>query len=512
MRMYKLLNSTFLFATLVAPFYIFATDEQFVVDTKSTPPSEIAYDLPDISGYTPAAVKKKMAYSRTQKKGRVTNPNLLGQVEVRMLYAGENFWNIAKKQKNIPKSLTVKSGTVELEALHRAYPKYLIKEKNQTYLAKLPIVVGIGATLIVENATLKLSEERGSFISNGGTLYIANSKLVGWREATNTPAFYTNNKKAFRPFLVGWGGSDTYISESVVSSLGYFEPKSFGLTLSRYKVKEAEAMFQRNDFDFSKSPKGWFIHSIFEDIYYGFYCYEAEHIIITHNVYRNNIVYGIDPHDITNHLIIANNDVYGTKVKHGIIISREVSDSYIFNNKSYRNNKSCIMLDRSSQRNIVVNNKTFENGSDGITLYESDYNIIANNQSYKNKAHGIRVRNSQHVRLIDNYILANKKFGVFIDTASLKKYLHRDLKLDPFVQKSSGYIGGGVIANNNSGSVYSKSSEFVSLYNLKLEDNGSNRLRLGFGGDIETFHNQIVKAMLVENKVVSLSKINEEAR
>ncbi|PKH07923.1 NosD domain-containing protein [Moritella sp. Urea-trap-13] len=512
MRIYKWLDLTFLFTMLVATFNISAADEQFVVNTNSTPKSDIAYDLPDISGYTPAEVKKKMAYSRTLKKGRVTNPNLLGQVEVRMLYAGESFWNIAKKQKNIPKSLTVKSGTVELDALHRAYPKFLVKEKNQTYLAKLPIVVGIGATLIIENATLKLSEDRGSFVSNGGTLYISNAKLVGWRESTNTPAFYTQNEKSFRPFVVGWGGSNTYISESVVSSLGYFAPKSFGLTLSRYKVKEAESMFQRKDFDFSKSPKGWFIHSVFEDIYYGFYCYEAEDIVIAHNVYRNNIIYGIDPHDITSHLIIANNEVYGTKVKHGIIISRDVSDSYIFNNKSYKNNKSGIMLDRSSQRNIIVSNKTFENGSDGITLYESGYNIIANNQSYKNKAHGIRVRNSQYFRLIDNYILSNKKFGVYIDTASLKTHLHRDLKLDPFETKSSGYISGGVIANNKSGSVYSKSSEFVSFYNLTLEDNGSNRLRLGFGGDIERFHNQIVKAMLVENKVVSLSKINEEAR
>src|SRR3989449_2404877 len=57
--------------------------------------------------------------------------------------------------------------------------------------------------------------------------------------------------------------------------------------------------------------------------------------------------------------------------KHGIIVSREVNDSWIFGNESYDNALSGIVIDRSSLHNVVADNRVYRNRADGITIYES---------------------------------------------------------------------------------------------------------------------------------------------
>jgi poly(beta-D-mannuronate) C5 epimerase len=125
-----------------------------------------------------------------------------------------------------------------------------------------------------------------------------------------------------------------------------------------------------------KRPTGWLLNSQFVDNLYGFYCYEADDVVILGNTYRDNIVYGIDPHDRSRRLIIAHNDVFGTHKKHGIILSREVNDSWIIYNRTYNNQLSGIVLDRASVNNLLAYNETYKNRSDGMTLYESGNNLL----------------------------------------------------------------------------------------------------------------------------------------
>ena len=40
-----------------------------------------------------------------------------------------------------------------------------------------------------------------------------------------------------------------------------------------------------------EEPTGWLIDSEFVDHWYGFYCYEAQNVVIKGNTYRDNIVY-----------------------------------------------------------------------------------------------------------------------------------------------------------------------------------------------------------------------------
>src|SRR3546814_5253813 len=84
-------------------------------------------------------------------------------------------------------------------------------------------------------------------------------------------------------------------------------------------------------------------------MYFGFYSYEADRVALIGNEYRNNMIYGIDPHDYSRKLIIAFNSAYGAQKKHGIIGSRGVDDSYFIGNLAFGNHGTGLMLDRSEE-------------------------------------------------------------------------------------------------------------------------------------------------------------------
>src|SRR3546814_14918680 len=85
---------------------------------------------------------------------------------------------------------------------------------------------------------------------------------------------------------------------STVANLGYAASKSYGVSISQFSPALAPRMNRPN-------PTGWLIDSEFYDNWYGFYCYEAEDVVIRGNDYHDNIKYSIDQHDRLRRLIIA---------------------------------------------------------------------------------------------------------------------------------------------------------------------------------------------------------------
>ncbi|WP_042139751.1 right-handed parallel beta-helix repeat-containing protein, partial [Pseudomonas fulva] len=166
-------------------------------------------------------------------------------------------------------------------------------------------------------------------------------------------------------------------------------------------------------------------------------------------------------------LIIAGNSVHGTRKKHGIIVSREVNDSWIFNNKSFDNKLSGVVIDRNSVNNLVAYNQIYRNHTDGITLYESGDNLLWGNTLVNNRRHGIRVRNSVNIRLYDNIAMANGLVGVYGHIKDLSD-TDRDIALDPFDTKVSLILVGGQLAANGSGPLSIDSPLSVELYDVAM--------------------------------------------
>ena len=473
--------------------------------TVSTAPVEPLHldppKLPDLSGYTAEGVQKKI--DRTH-KGKVSVRRMLQEAPLKEFIGGDNKgaeW--VRRQQGIPQAIFIDDGHVDFTELSKRVPKQYLRETAPgVYLARLPIVVGHKGVLEIDGKVkeLRLSEEGGSFLVNDGKLFVRDTQVTGWREQANGPATFRSPKE-FRPFLLSWGGTETYIVNSKMAHFGYAASKSYGVSISQYTPNMAKQMGR-------PEPTGWIVGSEFSDMWYGFYCYETQDFVVKDSTYRDNIVYGIDLHDRSHRLIIAGNTVYGTKKKHGIIVSREVNDSWIINNKSYDNKLSGVVLDRNSVNNLVAYNEIYRNHTDGITLYESGDNLLYGNKLLNNRRHGIRVRNSVNIRLYENVAIANGLVGVYGHTKDLTD-TDRNIELDPFDAEVSLIVVGGELAANGSGPLSIDSPLSVELYKVSmLAPRKSSGISLN--GVLGERQDEILDLMVRQQKAVLIDPVERQ--
>ena len=473
--------------------------------TISSPPSEPLMmakpTLPDLSGYTHEAMQKKIVRS---KAGKVSLRRMMQEDSLKEFIGGDNkMAEWVARQHGIPQAIFIDDGYITLQELAKKVPKqYLSETSPGVFLARLPIVVGKQGILEIDKKTaeLRLSQDAGAFLVNDNQLFMADTRLTGWSEKANRPSTFKAPKE-FRPFLLSWGGTQTYMFNTKVASLGYNNSKSYGISISQY-TPNMKAQMNRPE------PTGWIVDSEFSDMWYGYYCYEARDFVVKGNTYRDNIVYGIDPHDRSHGLIIAENTVYGTKKKHGIIISREVNDSFIINNKSYENHLSGIVLDRNSVNNLVAYNQIYRNHTDGITLYESADNLLWGNRVFANKRHGIRVRNSTNVKLYENLAIGNGLLGVYGHIKDLSD-TDRDIKLDPFDAEVSLIMVGGELTANGSGPLSIDSPLSVELYKVAMlaptKSSG-----ISFNGVLGERQDEILDLLIRQQKAVLIDPVESQ--
>jgi len=458
--------------------------------------------LPDLSGYTAEAVNAKI---QTHPAGQVQIERMLQQDTLKEFTGGDGrLREWLSRQREMPKAVFIQGGYVTPRDLAKALPKKYFEEVEPgVFVARLPIVVQQGATLHIDKEVkdLRMSQERGAFLINDGKFFLTGSRLTAWNETKGEPAWFAKEGE-FRPFYNAWGSTETYMVDSVVTSLGYAASKSYGVSLSQYSPSAKERMKRSH-------PNGWLLNTTFDDLWYGFYCYEAEDVVIKGNIYRNNILYGIDPHDRSRRLIIADNEAYGTKKKHGIIVSREVNDSWIFNNRSHDNKLSGIVIDRSSVNNLVAYNEVYRNHSDGITLYESSDNLLWGNHAFENERHGIRLRNSLNIRLYENIAAGNGLTGIYGHIKDLSN-TDRDTDLDPFDTKVSMIVVGGKLIGNHSYPISIDSPLSVELYRVELlaptKSSGIN-----FSGILGEKQEEILDLMVRRQQAVLIDPVDTQA-
>ena len=473
--------------------------------TISSPPVETLHlekpKLPDLSGYTAEAAAKKIV--RT-KAGKVRVARMMSEVGLKEFIGGDNkMAEWVARQQGIPQAIIIEDGYVTVQDLAKKVPKqYLSEVSPGTYVARLPILVKATGIFEANKKTkeLRLSQEKGAFLVVEGKLFMSDTQMNGWREKDNTPSTFRKPDE-FRPFLLSWGGSEVYIINTKMASLGYDQSKSYGVSISQYTPNMVKEMNKPD-------PTGWIVGSEFSDMWYGFYCYETKDFVVKGSTYRDNIVYGIDPHDRSHGLIIAENDVYGTKKKHGIIVSREVNDSFIFNNKSHNNKLSGVVLDRNSVNNIVAYNEIYQNHTDGITLYESGDNLLWGNKVIANRRHGIRVRNSVNIKLYENVAMANGLLGVYGHIKDLKD-TDRDIALDPFDTKVSLIVVGGELTGNSSGPLSIDSPLSIELYRVAMLA-PSKTSGISFNGVLGDRQDEILDLLVRQQKAVLIDPVERQ--
>ena len=385
-------------------------------------------EMPDLSGFTTQAILEKLpAY----KAGEIELAKMEGAAPLRKFAFDKRLIEMRNIQDRIqPIAIHIYSGIHDFEDLFlQMRDKGIIVEKNEGYIVRLPIAIYPEAGLIIKDLDkpVLLSQDNGGFIAAAGDLFIINSTVTAWNEEQKKPATIDDNIEKFNPFITTWDGSKFYVADSIMNNLGYAASKSYGITISTNDVVQEEFFEEYGDLSV---PTGWIINSEFNNMYFGYYSYETEDFVIYNNKYHDNLIYGIDPHDRSERLIIANNFITGTKVKHGLIISREVNNSWIINNTSEYSEGSGIMIDRDCQNTVIANNISRFNKGDGITLYESPHNILIDNIVTDNEGTGIRIRNRWDVDVFGGRIALNEEqaFIVYQDDLSHKP---RDFEMDP---------------------------------------------------------------------------------
>lgn len=467
------------------------------------PPVPDHPDLPDISGYTLENLQRRKP---EPKAGKIEIRPMLGTLGLRKFTEPERLKEFGDLQgRKEPRAVHILSGVYTIDTLLEAIgdPSILSRSKDgRTYTLSLPIYIDANASLIIEGTDEKdgkkvevqFLQDTGAFIVSAGNLFAINVRMSGWNRKKGAYAAF-ENKKVFRPFFLFWSGSKSYIGASIITHMGYSSSKSYGVSFSASTaMKKLNPKIPR--------PTGWVIDSHFEDMYYGFYSYEADDVAIIRNVYANNIIYGIDPHDRSRRLIIARNHAYGTKKKHGIIVSREVNDGWIFYNNSHDNHGAGIMIDRTSVNNVIAYNVSTHNGTDGLTVFESEKNTLWGNVLTKNGKHGLRIRNSWDVFSYYDVIAQNGGSGVHLYTSDITGQETRDFAMDPFTKRASLLMHGAFVGSNGSSAFKFETPEYVRLSKMEVTFPGKT-----FGRDLRSIKGSLAQTLFPKEGGIEIRRI-----
>jgi len=252
-----------------------------------------------------------------------------------------------------------------------------------------------------------------------GYIDMNSTKVTSWDDSLGGPdTEYDIYKRSYiqvRSRLEDLGGGTTTpresrmdIKASDVGYLGYLGSEKYGLS---WKVLGSGSIGP-SIFD-TVGVYGDIVDSKIHHNYFGIYTYGGEAMTFIDNEINDNIVYGLDPHDDSDFLVIEGNNVHHNGY-HGIICSRRCNNLTIKNNISSYNGGNGIMFHRSVTDSLVAENETKYNGDSGIALFESHNNRVATNTSEFN-LRGIRLSVGSSDNIIENNIFSdNTKQGIFL--------------------------------------------------------------------------------------------------
>jgi parallel beta-helix repeat protein len=275
------------------------------------------------------------------------------------------------------------------------FPDSLLRVAPGVILVREHLFVGQNGRLEIDlrdAQTIRLLSEQSGFTSLVGfrsELVINGSKeqsllITSWDQANNGVDSVLEDGRAY--VLMRGGRMD--LTRVTLSDLGFGLGQTSGVAWKGYgdEISQGDVRYSR-----------------FERNQFGAYTYEAEGMHWIKNSFANNLGYGFDPHDFSNHFVVEENIAFGNG-SHGIIFSRGCSNNHIIGNIVFNNRGHGIFIDDGkvlkndqpryakpvpSNHNLIAHNSVWGNEV-GIAFEGGSYNDVTENQLINN-ATGIRL-------------------------------------------------------------------------------------------------------------------------
>ena len=218
----------------------------------------------------------------------------------------------------------------------------------------------------------------------GGAIEIQGSgadrvKITSWDPTSN---YYDTDISNGRSYILAKYDAHLDITNADVSYLGSADGESYGVSWRDINDSAAPDVLRTR-------VTGNVLNSTFSYNYYGIYTFQASYMVFRGNKFHNNIGYGFDPHDYSNHFTVEDNESYSNG-NHGFIVSRGCNNFVFRRNKSYNNHYTITAEPRNAHGFI------FDPGSPNSRFPQvpSHDNLLEYNQAWGNDGYGLRVLGS----------------------------------------------------------------------------------------------------------------------
>ncbi|MEZ5260472.1 MAG: right-handed parallel beta-helix repeat-containing protein [Acidimicrobiales bacterium] len=263
--------------------------------------------------------------------------------------------------------------TYRLEDLARvlADPDLIVETEPGTIEVRAAIIQTDNTTLTVNEPVREVRLVDNPHVFLGGRNAVASFDGVRVVSGSTSGPGPDLNYEDGRPFVLYQDGSTLDIGDSIFEYLGSDRSSAYGVSWR------------------TGGSTGTVSDSTFQHNFFGMYSYEAADLVFTDNTFKDNVYYGVDPHDRSHNLVFRGN-VFENNGSHGAIVSKEVSATTFQDNRSVGNGGNGFVIDSDSFDVLIEGNLAANNAIDGIVVLNSRRNSIINNEVRENRV-GIRI-------------------------------------------------------------------------------------------------------------------------
>jgi poly(beta-D-mannuronate) C5 epimerase len=338
-----------------------------------------------------------------------------------------------------------------------AAPLTLVDPASKTWELSADLVIQNGASLVLhgDNAqagpgdvgTLRLRSLQDNLptdvqniTAKWGTIDADSMTLTSWDDATAAPDTNPNlpsgsaSTAQGRAFIraisyLDPDGSSRQSAMNIVNStfthLGYYAGESYGVSYKAEGCDHAHLDVCARLFVTGRQTGSKFLRN-----FMGTYTWGANNMSFTNNEYGNNVMYGLDPHDVSRNLDIQSNHFHDNG-DHGVICSQKCDNLTIEHNESDHNGMvpfkgpngdsmtdgqvHGIMIHRGVTNTTIAFNYVHDQPTGaGIAVFDSANNSIHDN-TVDGTMYGLRLSvGAAGNRFVNNTVTRSAQYAVFM--------------------------------------------------------------------------------------------------